>query len=1208
MSTRPLTSRLALLPTHSRPARPGETIARPRLDAHAAKLGAFALTTVSAGAGFGKTIVLRRWADAARAEFDVAWVAFQPGDGDVATVSAYLEAALKAASPGFGAVVDPLRAAGVIEPEAFAASLANAILITTEDNARDVAIFIDDFHAVGDNEGVRQLIGTMLRMLPPRAHVVISGRVPLDFSPIVKLRADGRVAEFTQDDLRFTSDEAFALFESAGLGNRERDALEALMRRADGWAMALRLCAQAAAVETTTDLHLRSERSERALFAYLADEVLRGQPAEIRDILFVCAVPNAVDEATVGYLLGNNDGRPAIGSLLARNLHLEVAGDRTYRFHDLFRAFLLETMSREQPDRLRALRTRYAQLLETSGRSVEAVAQYLEAGNFLAAADHVSQMQLAIKYGHETERIAALLAGIPDEIKRKRPRLLQFEGSARRRQYDFAGADATFARAREYALAAGDYPTACSCALERGMLADELRAGGHGVFAASLAHFTEAYADAERCGAKRDTYLKMSSLALGLVHAARFEYDLAKPHLARAEALQLAAPTRRNDILTTIATIHGWKGDWQKSLETAELSEDLLRTSGAESLMGRALKVQARAHCFLREDLERALTLAERAAELERLHNEEDDLPDAYVVLARAHLAQTVPQIEKAHAALDEAARRLGRRPNRVAQFEVHAARVETLILTGRRLEVRRELAAARTLADVNGDPHQRALVTFLEGLTAAASGEHAPAAAAFVAAFERFAPLADKFYTQLSDLAARAAEVRLGTLTAQTLEATLARLGAEGRPTALRSAPRSAALVLSWALRHGVAEHQAEALLAEAAARAGDEELIALAQDATASSTARARAIALLTKSPRLEARAILLKLAREKDPAVAAAASTALAIFPEPVPAQLEIFLVGQLRVHIGTEIVTERDARWLRRKAIEMLRALALADGPVPKTTLIADLWPEGAPAAAETSLRVTLHALRRALEPESEGPGRYVEYDGVTLALRRGVVAGTDVREAQAAFRRAAFARASKDTGNAEKLYERTISLLESVPEEDAVHAWLAPHVRRWRHTLAAALRATAELRLEAGSPAVALLFIERSLRVDPLDEESVRIALDAALAAGDTERARRTFVDYKRRLASELSATPGHELIARYGDVLKARAENRGTELSSRELRILALIGKGRSTKQIAAELGLSAWSINGSVGRILRKMRVGSRAAAVAAAGWLLDS
>ncbi|MGP6156972.1 MAG: response regulator transcription factor, partial [Vulcanimicrobiaceae bacterium] len=125
---------------------------------------------------------------------------------------------------------------------------------------------------------------------------------------------------------------------------------------------------------------------------------------------------------------------------------------------------------------------------------------------------------------------------------------------------------------------------------------------------------------------------------------------------------------------------------------------------------------------------------------------------------------------------------------------------------------------------------------------------------------------------------------------------------------------------------------------------------------------------------------------------------------------------------------------------------------------------------------------------------------------------------------------------------------------------------------------------------------------------PLDEDSISVALDVALAARNLERAKAIFVAYKKSLAAELGATPGSALVAKYGAIRKARSVDRASDLTSREVEILTLIGHGRSNKQIAAELLLSQWTVSGHVARILRKLHVDSRAAAVAAAGGLLEA
>jgi LuxR family maltose regulon positive regulatory protein len=1184
---------------------PRRRIPRARLEAHGGTLCDFALTAVSAGAGYGKTTLLRAWAERCARDADTAWLALDDGAADVRAFAAGLDAALRRALGDLGRSVPALLDDRCAEPSAFARAIADELLGATEERERDVVLFLDDFQEVQAHPGVRELVSRLLRALPPRAHLVVASRLPLEFSPIVKLRAEGHVADLTQNELRFTSEEARALLESAGLETVEAEALDALVQRADGWAMALRLSAQAAPALGAKPSRLAAA-ALRPLFAYLADEVLHAQPPEVRARLLDCAVPRTLDARTLERVLDLPDGRAQIETFLARNLYLEPDGTDTYRFQHLFREFLLETLAREAPDRLREVRIRYARALEERGDGMGAVAQYLEAGDFLSVINHVAQVQFAIKYGEDAERIAVLLRQIPDELKCRHPRLLQFEATAKRRLLDLKGAAATFARARARALELEDFATACVCTLEEGMLADDLRAGGHGTFEASVQLFSEALRYAERCGPKAPIYVKLASLALGLAYAAQFEYERAKPLLARAEALQRASATR-SDVITTIAIIHGWQGEWQRALEYAELSEDFLRTSGGDQLIGRALKVQAKAHCYLRDDVRRALTIAEKAIEAERSSNGLDDLPDAYVVLAQAHLAQPIPAVEGALNALDEAEARLRRRPNRITSFDVRAARTETHLVTGALTEARRELTAARALAEANRDPHETALTEFLEGLLRIASAEHAEAAERFAAAGASFETLHDSFYARLCDIAGLAARARVGALDAETFVKVLERIECPGGATALRSAPRSAALVLSWALRTGVAAERASRVLGDAAQEAcGD--LIVLAGDERAPSAARARAVALLARELSDERRATLTKLLRARDPAVAAAAATALRLFPRSVAPPLSLHVVGPLRVRIGDETLEERDGRWTRKKALEMLRALALAESPLAKGTLLADLWPDRAPAVAETSLRVTLHALRRALEPEIEGTGHYVDYDGTTLTLRKDSVAFVDAHEAQRAFRRACLARARDSVAEAEALFARTIELLRDAPCEEHVSEWLAPHAGSWRRTLGAALRSSAELRLRAGNVAAAQALVERALAVDPLDEESVSLALDVAVAARDLELAKSTFIAYRKRLAAELSAAPGPELIARYGAVLKRRSAQRVAELTERELQILALIGRGRSNKQMAAELSLSPWTISSHVAHILRKLRVESRAAAVAVAGGFLEA
>jgi LuxR family maltose regulon positive regulatory protein len=1181
---------------------PPSSVARPRLDDHATAILAYPITIVSAGAGFGKTTILHAWAKRCSEFADVAWLGLDEGDASVHAFASYLDASLRRALPALGPSVPAMLAEGTVEPATLARALVNELFNVVEDATRDTVVFLDDFHTVQGEQSIRDLVGELLRMLPPRVHLVIATRFPCDFSPLVKMRADRRVADFDRNDLRFRGDEILALLADAGISKPDTITLESLLRRTDGWAMALRLSTQAPA-DVRGDERPLADVSQRSLFAYLAEEVLRSQTPELRDQLLICSVLKHMDPAAVTRLLETN-GEAVLERFFARNLYLEPAGDRTYRFHHLFREFLLQTFERESPERVRTIRLRYAKLLEERGDAVAAVSQYVQAGEFFAAADQIVPAFRLVKWGDDFERISKVLEDLPEEFLRARPDVLRLRGLAKRRNFDAPSAIALIERALDYATAIGDTATEALSCIDLALLYDNFANAAYGRFDRNVAMVRRAISVAppNDVGAG----IRRSGLAiLGLCHAAMDEFDKAIECLDRVVELELESDARRTDGYNSAAYIYALVGRWQKSLELAELSEERVRDEGP-MFLGRALRLQAQAKTHMREDLARALVCARGAIEADRAANQWDNILESYIVLARTYLAQDVPDIEHAHAALDEAQRGLMRRPSPTAEFDARYVRFETYVLSGDLERARRGIDDLERAYEKSGDPHQAASISFARGLCALTGDDLSSAFEQFEIARDRFAPTGDRFRLALAATAAAGISARLGRMTPTAFVDLVDLIERGGQRYVAAWAPKSAAALLVWSLRNRCDVTRATAVFGRGAQLGGAEALIDLASDPRADVEARVAAIGLLARVGERH-RDALQKLAAAPSPAIAAAATTSLGLMPQTV-APLSVWIVGGVTVHVGNDRFSERDGRWPRRKAIDLLRALATAEGPILKSTVVRYLWPESSASSAESSFRVTLHALRRALQPNVDGAGDYVEYDGTTLRLRPHTLAFVDARTALTDFRQASFERSRNRPDDAHRLYTNVVDLLASSPNPDEVPAWLEPLVRTWRETLLAALRALAEIERAAGAHAAARAYVTRALALDPLDESSVAEALEIALADSDPERSRELFSAYKARLSSELGLTPSRDLLERYGRVMEARSLRRGHGLTPRDLQLLSLVSRGKSSKQIAAELGVSAYTINAQMSRILRKLQVDSRAAAVAAVSGLLDA
>lgn len=149
-----------------------------------------AVTTVVAGAGFGKTTAL---AQAIRANdlephgIDI-WVSCEPGD--------------EAASRLARAIVGDGRS---VE------GTTSAVLAALGDLApTDVCVVVDDVHALPAGSTAQTMLAELVARLPPHAHLLLAGR-ELPPLRLERLRAAGRVVDIDESELTFTPCEVDAL-------------------------------------------------------------------------------------------------------------------------------------------------------------------------------------------------------------------------------------------------------------------------------------------------------------------------------------------------------------------------------------------------------------------------------------------------------------------------------------------------------------------------------------------------------------------------------------------------------------------------------------------------------------------------------------------------------------------------------------------------------------------------------------------------------------------------------------------------------------------------------------------------------------------------------------------------------------------------------------------------------------------------------------
>ncbi len=162
-------------------------VPRPRLLATLAGRFDRRLTTVVAGPGFGKTALLT----SALAENELqprgvdVWLQCRPDDADAAELASGLLTGLgRQAEPTVDAVIDALWSRA---PE-------------------DVALVLDDVHAIPPGSPGEQAMADLLAALPRNGHLLIAGR-QLPPLPVARLRLRDEVVELGEAELAFDDDE-----------------------------------------------------------------------------------------------------------------------------------------------------------------------------------------------------------------------------------------------------------------------------------------------------------------------------------------------------------------------------------------------------------------------------------------------------------------------------------------------------------------------------------------------------------------------------------------------------------------------------------------------------------------------------------------------------------------------------------------------------------------------------------------------------------------------------------------------------------------------------------------------------------------------------------------------------------------------------------------------------------------------------------------
>jgi LuxR family maltose regulon positive regulatory protein len=373
--------------------------------------------TVIAPAGYGKTTLLAKWAEADPRPF--AWVALDGRDDDALVFLRYIAAAIHRVEPipreAFEALSGPAQSLWSKRVPRLGSALAAL--------GHPLVLVLDDLHTVA-NPSCLDVLAALFDYVPAGSQIAIASREEPEL-PLARWRAHGSVQEIGVRDLRLDEREAKLLLDAAGV-KLDAAELTELTERTEGWPAGLYLAAlsiRAGAPSASSAAGFSGD--DRFVSEYFRLELLDRLPAPEARFLTYTSVLDRMSGGLCDAVLKTTRSHDTLEALERRNgfvVPLDRRGE-WYRYHHLFGQLLHAELERSEPEIVRELNRRAMAWCIANDLAEAAVVYAHAAGETDATAGLVDSLALTLHYDGRMETLEEWLGWFGDDDLRRYPAL-----------------------------------------------------------------------------------------------------------------------------------------------------------------------------------------------------------------------------------------------------------------------------------------------------------------------------------------------------------------------------------------------------------------------------------------------------------------------------------------------------------------------------------------------------------------------------------------------------------------------------------------------------------------------------------------------------------------------------------------------------------------------------------------------------------------
>ena len=325
---------------------------------------------------------------------------------------------------------------------------------------------------VGDHQPILDAIQFLVSYLPADSRIIIASRVKPAI-PLGRLRIQRMLLEIDTGDLKFTPEETASILAGCCSVPLTDTELKGWYKATEGWPVALMLSSLFLDDDHRLPVDVNPELfgDSGALAGYLAEEIWSGLDESIKQFMMYTSLPEIVDvdicDRALATIIPEIASMKIIHEMERRNLMVECLEERkSYRYNPIGRQFLYEKLVQSTPlaeiDEIHRL---FGQAFADNENYDQAIAHFLESRSPDLAAAIIETHGDTILEAGRFDTLAKWLAGIPEAMRMKSPRLSYYSARTTERQGEMAEAERWYRLAGEGFENSADVQGSFSCAL-----------------------------------------------------------------------------------------------------------------------------------------------------------------------------------------------------------------------------------------------------------------------------------------------------------------------------------------------------------------------------------------------------------------------------------------------------------------------------------------------------------------------------------------------------------------------------------------------------------------------------------------------------------------------------------------------------------------------------------------------------------------------